>query len=187
MTKLNRGGEINNKFLTMDIETFIKDGIHIPYCICFYDGIKTFSYYLTDFKNSNEMIIMAISDLMIKKYDNYKIYIHNLSGFDAIFLLKILTSLGVCNPIIHHDRIISIGFTLNGYIVQFRDSQQLLIASLAKLSISFGVETPKTIFPYTFANENNLNYIGEVPEIKFFDALSYEGYNTYSNIFNNKA
>ena len=22
----------------MDIETFIKDGVHIPYCICFYDG-----------------------------------------------------------------------------------------------------------------------------------------------------
>ena len=59
----------NNKFLTMDIETFIKDVIHIPYCICFYDGIKTFSYYLTDFNSSKDMRIQALTDLMIKKYD----------------------------------------------------------------------------------------------------------------------
>jgi len=53
----------------MDIETFIKDVIHIPYCICFYDGIKTFSYYLTDFNSSKDMRIQALTDLMIKKYD----------------------------------------------------------------------------------------------------------------------
>jgi hypothetical protein len=25
---------LTNKFITMDIETFIKDGVHIPYTIC---------------------------------------------------------------------------------------------------------------------------------------------------------
>lgn len=74
ISKLNRAENLTKKILTMDIETFIKNGIHIPYCISFYDGINTFSYYLTDFANSNEMLFQAISDLMIKKYDNYKVY-----------------------------------------------------------------------------------------------------------------
>lgn len=72
--------------------------------------------------------------------------------------MKILAELGICKPIIHHDRIISIQFKLNEYIITFKDSQQLLIASLAKLGKSFGVETQKGIFPYSFVNENNLEY-----------------------------
>jgi hypothetical protein len=100
------------------------------------------------------MITNAISDLMIKKYDNYKIYIHNLSNFDAIFLLKILAELGICKPIIHQDRIISISFSMNGYIVLFKDSQQLLIGSLAKLGKSFNVKTLKSFFPHTVVSEN---------------------------------
>jgi hypothetical protein len=51
----------NNEFLTIDIETFLNDGVHIPYCISLYDGINTFSYYLTDYKSSEEMIIQAIN------------------------------------------------------------------------------------------------------------------------------
>lgn len=52
-----------NKFITMDIETFIKDGVHIPYCISWFDGVNTFSYYLTDFINSEDMIISALKDI----------------------------------------------------------------------------------------------------------------------------
>ena len=59
----------------MDIETFVKNGIMIPYVISFYDGENIFSYYLTDFENSNLLIKSAIKDLMVKKYDNYKVLI----------------------------------------------------------------------------------------------------------------
>lgn len=57
---------LTNKFITMDIETFIKDNIHTPYCISWFDGENIFSYYLTDFKDSDSMITQAIKDLMIK-------------------------------------------------------------------------------------------------------------------------
>ena len=183
ISKLNRIEKLVNKFITMDIETFIKDGVHIPYCISWYDGENTFSYYLTDYINSNEMIFQAISDLMIKKYDNYKVYIHNLANFDAIFLLKLLAEIGICHPIIHHDKIISIGFNMNGYVVQFRYSQQLLIGSLAKLGVSFGVKTLKSYFPYNFAAEDTLNYIGPTPSISLFKGISdeeYEGVMSYT-------
>jgi len=184
ITKLNLSNEIQNKFITFDIETYIKNGIHIPYCICWYDGENYYSYYLSDFNNSLDMIIQAIKDIMIKKYDNYKIYIHNLSNFDAIFLLKILAGMGFCKPIIHHDNIISIQFNFNGYTVTFRDSQQILTASLRKLAKSFGVDTQKSIFPYSFVNENNLDYIGPIPDFKYFDGISSLDYNCYIENYN---
>jgi hypothetical protein len=122
---------------------------------------------------------------MTKKYDNYKIYIHNLSGFDGIFLLKILAELGIVKPIIHNQKIISIGFKMNGYNVTFKDSNQLLLTSLAKLGIAFGVKILKTIFPYFFVNENNLDYIGQVPDYKYFDKVTKEEYQEYCKQFSN--
>src|SRR6267154_2363137 len=66
------------------------------------------------------MIINCMKDLMVRKYNNYKVYIHNLAGFDAYFLLKILVNLGIVKPIIHHGKIISINFKYNKYEVTFR-------------------------------------------------------------------
>ena len=175
---------LTNKIITMDIETLIKDGIMIPYCISWYDGENNYTYYLSNYKSSEDMIIHAIKDLMIKKYDNYIIYIHNLSGFDGIFLLKILVELGNIKPIIHHGDIISIGFKFNSYNITFRDSHQLLLASLRNLGKSFAVNILKSIFPYDFVNENNLDYIGSVPNINYFNDLSREEYLNYYDSFN---
>lgn len=160
----------------MDIETFIKDDVHIPYCISWYDGEKSRSYYILDSKSTNDMLIQAIKDLMIKKYDNYQVYIHNLSKFDGIFLLKILANLGQIKPLIHHEDLISIGFKFNGYNITFKDSQQLLILSLRKLGKAFGVDIQKSFFPYTFVKENNLDYIGITPDFSLFDGISHDEY-----------
>jgi len=130
------------------------------------------------------MIISALKDLMIKKYDNYKVYIHNLSRFDGIFLLKILANLGQIKPIIHNDRIISIAFNYNSYDITFKDSKQLLIGSLRDLGKSFNVNVQKSIFPYDFVNENNLNYIGIIPDFKYFDGISSLDYNCYIENYN---
>lgn len=181
---LVRSDTLKINIITLDIETFIKDGVHIPYVISWYDGIIFKSYYLSDFKDSNILLITAIKDIMIKKYDNYKVYIHNLAGFDGIFLLKILANLGECQPIIHNDKIISIIFGLNDYIVTFKDSQQLLLGSLRNLGKSFSVETQKSIFPYKFVNENNLDFIGTIPDFKYFDGLSSLDYNCYIENYN---
>jgi DNA polymerase type B, organellar and viral len=175
---------LKNKFLTLDIETFIKDGKMISYIISIYDGNKVFSYYLTDFENHEIMLITAIKGIMIKEYDNYQVYIHNMSRFDAIFLLKILVNLGECKPIIHNDEIISITFMLNGYVVTFKDSLKILIKSLRDLGHSFNVDIQKSIFPYNFVNENNLDYIGPIPDFKYFDGISSLDYNCYIENYN---
>jgi hypothetical protein len=133
------------------------------------------------------MLTQAIKDIMYKKYDNYQIYIHNLARFDGIFLLKILANLAKsddCNPIIHNGKLISISFRFKDYNITFKDSNQLLLGSLRKLAISFGVDTQKSIFPYNFVNENNLDYVGVVPDIKFFDNITLEEFNNYKANFN---
>lgn len=41
----------NSKIATMDLETYVHDKKQTPYCLSFYDGIKTNSYYITDYLN----------------------------------------------------------------------------------------------------------------------------------------
>lgn len=120
-----------------------------------------------------------------KKYDNYKVYVHNLANFDAIFLLKILTKLGLCKPLIHNNKIISIQLNYGDHVIHFRDSQQILIGSLRNLARSFMIKLQKYIFPYIFVNENNLDYVGPVPDIKHFNGVTAHDYNKYSEQFNN--
>lgn len=98
--------------------------------------------------------------------------------------MKILSNLGEIKPIIHNDKIISISFSYKDYDVTFKDSKQMLIGSLKSLGKSFGVETLKSIFPYNFVNENNLDYIGPIPDFKYFDGISSLDYNCYIENYN---
>jgi DNA polymerase type B, organellar and viral len=177
--------KLNNKIISFDIETYVKDGIMIPFVVSWYDGENKSSYFIKDFKDHVDMIKSALNDIMVKKYDNYQVYIHNLAKFDGVFLLKILTELGKIKPIIHNKDLISIGFKFNNYNITFKDSLQILIVSLRNLGKTFGVLTQKSIFPYTFVNENNLDYIGPVPDFKYFNNISKNEYNEYKSKFNN--
>jgi hypothetical protein len=183
---------LNDKIITMDIETFNHNGKMIPYLISWFSNKGSNSYYLTDFNNNHEnMITKAIGDLMKVKFNGYKIYIHNLAKFDSIFLLKYLLKLGEVSPTINKDRIISLTLAFskkkenNIYFLHFRDSLQLLLSSLRKLAKSFNVNTQKSIFPHRFVNKDNLNYIGAVPSFKFFDDITLNEYIEYSKNFDN--
>ena len=115
------------------------------------------------------MIKQAMSDICIRKYKNYRIYLHNFSKFDGYFLIKYLAKLGYCDPIIHKGKIISCIFTYNGIKVTFLDSYLLLTSSLKKLCKSFNVNDPKSIFPFLL---NDINYSGEIPEYNKYDGVT---------------
>jgi hypothetical protein len=188
ISKLNKSKTLVNKFITLDIETFIKDSILIPFCISIYDGNIINNFYLTDYNNSKELITTALKSIMIRKYNGYNVYIHNMAKFDIIFLFKYLAGLGSLNPIIHNDRIISIDFNFgddNKYQIKFRDSYLLLLSSLNKLCKSFFVENRKSVFPHFFVNENNLNYFGEVPNKKYFVDITQNDFINYKSEFKN--
>ena len=178
----------SKNIITMDLEARIINNIMEPYCISIYDGKIFSNFYLGDYSNSIEMLNAAILSIMKRKYNGYRVYLHNFSNFDAIFLIKILTNLSdEIKPIIRDNKILDIKFKFASYTIYFRDSYLLLPLSLAKLAISFNVEN-KTIFPYLVLNENNisLNYEGKVPDFKYFTNITKEEYFNYCNSFVNK-
>lgn len=102
------------------------------------------------------MIKASLLALLRRKYNNYIIYVHNLSNFDANFFLKYLVELAYVKLIYKDGRIISIRVYFgkldsNGkfpYNITFQDSYQKLPASLSKLAENFGIDIFKTKFPY---------------------------------------
>jgi len=147
--KPSKNTQLNNKFITMDLECIQINNTLIPYLLCWYNGKKSYSYFLTSpyelesLQNSNSddlessisaMIQDAMVDICKRKYRGHRIYFHNFSKFDGYFLIRHLSRLGVCDPIIHKDRIISCSFTLyeTGVRVIFKDSYLMLPSSLKK-------------------------------------------------------
>ena len=174
----NKHSKPFNKFITLDIETRTIDGVFIPYCICIYDGQKPTSFYSTDYSSYEDMLKSAIKSIMRNKYNLYVVYAHNLSGFDGIFLLKLLAELGTIEPLMRDGKIININFRFQINkdkigLIKFRDSMLLLPDSLRNLAKSFGVED-KSYFPFDFVNNPNidLNYIGDMPSIDCYENLT---------------
>jgi hypothetical protein len=180
LTKVYSATSLSDKFMTMDLETRTIEGIISPYAVSIYDGRENFSFYLSDFKSPEELVENSIIHLLRRKYNNYKVYIHNFSNFDSIFMMKVLSNMNLeIYPIIREGRIIDLKIKRGLYTIHFRDSYLLLPSSLARLANNFGVED-KGIFPYEFVNNSNipLNYIGKVPNREFYPNLSIEEYNS---------
>lgn len=45
---LPKNNQPSHKFITMDLETILINNTHIPYLLCWYDGIKTYSYCINN-------------------------------------------------------------------------------------------------------------------------------------------
>lgn len=187
ITKLKMDKNQIDNIITLDIETYGENEL-TPYLISFYDGSKSFSFYLNDYDSIDKMMRACFDNLFIRKYNNYSIYVHNLAKFDIIFLMKYLVKYVIVDPIIHRGRIIQLNVSYGPnlkYKMRFKDSYLILLGSLEKLCKSFSVKTPKSIFPHKFVNENNLNYLGNVPSINNFFKIDENEYNNYLNKFDN--
>jgi hypothetical protein len=171
-----------NKFFKA-ITKIINDQ-HVPYLIAWYDGKKTQSFFVSEYAGSDQMMEACILSLCRDKYNNHKIYIHNLANFDGIFLMKILIKLGEVKPIMNKGKIISIQFKFNNpnsdkaIVIHFRDSLQILKSSLDKLGKNFQVESLKGKFPHRFVNEVDIGYVGDMPDFKYFDKLTLDEYDS---------
>lgn len=133
------------------------------------------------------MLDALFSALFIRSNKGKIVYIHNGSKFDLIFLLKHLVNYqGVdVNPIVKDGSFINLEIRYgpkHQYVINIRDSFLLLPSSLEKLAKQFKVPNLKGIFPYSFVNENSLNYVGTIPSYNYFDSnkVSQTDYNQYS-------
>jgi len=138
-----------NKIITMDLETRAIDGYMWPYCTAIYDGKDCKSFYQSNFKDSRDMLENSIKYLMREKYNKHKVYLHNFSYFDAIFMINLLTNFDKnTHQKMRDDKIIDFKFHYkNNYYLNFRDSLLLLPESLAKLAKAFNFKF-KGKFPY---------------------------------------
>lgn len=176
---------INEKWGVFDIETYKnKDGINKIYAVGFLvNGHNNESnlYYIDNDLDSNKVLIKAINEMLNPIYNNFIYYCHNFGKYDAIFLYKILLdynkNLGreyfILNSILRDGVIIRLDVKIkklnNSVKISFLDSINLLKGSLQSLQNDFEVESKKGQFPYEFVNENNLFYIGNKPDLSFYD------------------
>lgn len=159
ITSINKAKKAVFKVITMDLETRLNsDKVMEPISISLYSPVfkglyKT--YFLSDYDFNPDLMIKAcILDLALPVYNGYCIYLHNLSNFDGVFLLKVLaTTLDSKNivPLIKDGKILNLTMKVqytkevNGKKIKdtakihFRDSLLLLNNPLAKLATAFAV------------------------------------------------
>lgn len=112
--------------ITMDFETrtfksgetkTLKDGSIVPIIssevisVAIYDGEEYKTYFINDYQSSSQMLHQLIEDLLNNhKYDRKTIFLHNLSGFDGAFILKILAEYKI-NICMKDSKIINLSVT----------------------------------------------------------------------------
>ena len=195
---------IKNNFITMDLETRKINNVMHVITASIYDGSNIKSFYLTDFNNSDELIREAVLYLLQRKYNGYRVYIHNFSRFDVAFMLRIMANMENCivkRCIKRDSKVIDIklNYNLTGkrkYSIYFRDSLLILPSNLKKLGDNFAVEIKKSIYPYKFVNnpEISLDYVGKIPSFDNFKinknendkkGITKEEYTNYCKGFKN--
>jgi hypothetical protein len=178
LTSSKNNAKLNRKIVTFDIETYIKDNQFIPFSCGWYDGSFMRTYYLKDFKDHYEMLLLALTELL-EFNPNAKVYIHNFSNFDYMFLIKVLFENFKVKPYFRDNKVINLIYHLKDNdktkIFLF-DSYLILPASLRTLASKYKIPDQKGYFPYNFANENTLDYIGPTPSISLFKDITDEEY-----------
>ncbi len=83
----------NPNFGTIDLETyFTDDGYNKVYAagFCTAEDALSMFYLDKDSRSSEDVVLNCINAMLINRYHNYIFYAHNLSGYDAPFILKTL-------------------------------------------------------------------------------------------------
>lgn len=160
-----------------------------PYCLCLSNGesfygkscISDFKKYLDTLK-----IEVDISKTRSKKsVKQYLIYGFNNSRFDNIFIFNELRKDNKnIKYLIDNNSIKYIKY----HNIRFYDVNQFYLGSLESVSESFNLTLKKSIFPYKFVNSDNLEYVGQIPDIEYWNKESdMEQYiNENGNMFNMK-
>lgn len=133
--------------ITLDLETqrLPSNDLRVV-SAAFFDGQVYNTYFINDYSSSGDLLSGMLLDLFQSRNHGKTVYVHNLSGFDAMFLLKALAQLADGFDIIRKDdKIIKLTVTVGsnkGKIkIIFKDSLLLLPSSLQKLGSAFGVAT----------------------------------------------
>ena len=164
----------------MDIETYNDiDGKITPYCICLLiDNKKIVIWDVVD------PIIELLEKISENCSLNTTVFAHNIN-FDGLIVIDELKTKSIFFDVFirnHNLYWIKIKY-LNSEIV-IRCSYKIIAMSVKKMGDMLNFK--KLSFPYKFVNKDNLSYIGEIPEKKYFnddsDYYNFIESNSYFNL-----
>lgn len=182
----------NFNVLTLDFEAYkieMNGQIYFtPYAAALYDGNNTFVYHINEYDSIDDLLTELFNQ--ISKYNNYTVYVHNLGGFDIAFIFKYLYTNHRVKIISKDNRTMAMYITnkVNKNQASYKvkraervkykifDSLLILTQSLDKISKSFKMEIGKTYFPHDFINKETLNYIGAIPDQKYWGDIPTDIY-----------
>lgn len=182
----------NTKIGVLDLETYyhsLEDKTYV-YCLGFriLEEDEKRKFYKNINQASEDLVLECINAMLTEKYHNFIFYVHNLSGFDVVFILSALSNFNLkyqgtykeeyykLIPVFRDGVIIKLTIIIKknkrSIKINLVDSYPLLMSSLSKLSRDFECTTIKTPFPYQFVEESTLYYIGDTPDKKYFEGIT---------------
>lgn len=145
---------------------------------CYYILLKFYPRSKRDYNFPYEMLLKALTELLDCN-PNAKVYIHNFSNFDYMFLIKVLFENFKVKPYFRNNKVINLVYQSKDNDkskIYLFDSYLILPSSLRTLASKYKVSDQKGYFPYSFLSEDTLNYIGPTPSISQFNGISAEEY-----------
>jgi hypothetical protein len=184
--------------IIFDFETFSEENEAMPFLVGIvadqpiFNGENKTHYYGIDSADKVADLFFSLRQLNNNskthakgKTHYYNIYGFNNANFDNSFIFTKLLERGASSgcAIIAGKSIKTIELAEN---IKFFDLKLYYAGSLKDLAKSFKLPMAKGVFPYKFPNRGNLDYVGPVPDLKYWN--SAEDRDLYikknGNIFN---
>ena len=159
--KCRRCLTITEKYCTWDVETDQSTGTHIVNLIhCRFFSGEEFTF--SDIESFCEFVFSP-------QCSGYTFIAHNAKAFDNYFVLKYCVARGIIPYTIKNGaKIMYMSFRKNK--VKFLDSVNHIPGKLANFPKTFGfTELKKGYFPHLYNIPQNQKYIGEIPDISFYN------------------
>lgn len=183
----------NTRIGSFDMEVYNANGLSNVYALGFYakfDPEPHMFYIDKEDLDSSKLVFKCLNEMFQPKYDDYTWYCHNSGKYDSVILLKIICEFNDTVPeneqiaittVNRKSTILKLQLTKTvknrKYKITICDSYAIFTDSLKKLAIRYGVPTLKGSFPHRFVNDKTLFYIGNTPDILYYDDVSIVDYN----------
>ena len=154
--------EPSTKYLYYDFESFLDNGVHtVAFAVVIYhESDEVFKF---------ESVHEFMGFIFHERHMNYTAIAHNSGRYDYHFIKSEMIRKEInSNDIVNGHTFLS--SYAPEYKIRFIDSFRFITMGLRAFPKTFGItELSKGHFPYRFLSKENVNYIGKMPSIEWFD------------------
>lgn len=175
--------KLDEKLGAIDFETYGENGYGNQSVYAGGWGTKDFNNlcYINENESSEDVVKRVLESIFEhKELDGYTFFAHNLGRFDSIFLIKGAARMDhyTIKALWKEDKVLSVTIKNNESKrrIKILDSMQFVNGSLRDILVSFNCTIKKGFFPYSYVNKDNLYYIGNKPDIKYFENITLDAY-----------